>query len=460
MTKLTLYNTSSKKKEIFKPFRGKKVGLYTCGPTVYDYAHIGNLRSMIFYDILRRTLKYNSYKIRQVMNITDIEDKIIRKAKQEKKKESEITKKFTKIFFDDIGKLNIEKAEAYPRATDNIKEIISLIGKLLKKGYAYQGDDKSVYFDINKFKKYGALSDLKKREIKIGARISSDEYDKKQAQDFVLWKARKQGEPFWKSPWGEGRPGWNIECSAMSIKYLGSPIDIHAGGVDLIFPHHENEIAQSEAATGKKFVRYWVHGEHILVNAKKMSKSLGNFYILRDLDKKGFNPLVFRYLVLTTHYRSKLNFTWKSLNAAKEALNNLLGKISEIENKTLGTTMHSSKQKDYFDLYKQKFLEYINDDLNAPKALSLIWKVLKDTKLSPTAKKQLVLDFDKVFGLNLKVIKPAVIPDKIKKLANRREQLRNNKQFIKADALRKEIEKLGYKIEDTKHGFKITPTRH
>ncbi len=283
MASLKLYNTLSRKKQVFRPLRDKKVGLYACGPTVYDYAHIGNLRTYIFEDVLRRTLKHNGYRVKQVMNITDIDDKIIKRSQKEKKNIYKITKPLTKIFFGDLRKLNIEKAEVYPRATAHIKEIIKLIQILLKKGFAYHGKDKSIYFKISKFKKYGRLSGLKKRELKIGARIEADEYNKNQARDFVLWKAKKQGETFWPSPFGNGRPGWHIECSAMSMKYLGNTLDIHAGAVDLIFPHHENEIAQSEAATGKKFVNYWVEGEHLSVDGRRMAKSLNDCYTLRDL---------------------------------------------------------------------------------------------------------------------------------------------------------------------------------
>ena len=306
---IKFYNTINRKIQIFKPLDKRAIRIYTCGPTVYNFAHIGNLRTYIFEDVLRRVLEYNDYKVRQIMNITNVEDKIINKAVKENKTIAEITKPYEKIFFSDIKKLNIKKAEVYPKATKHIKEIISLINKIIKKKFAYQSDDGSIYFDISKFKKYGRLSELEKKELKISTRVSADEYQKEDARDFVLWKAKKNNEPSWPSPWGNGRPGWHIECSAMSIKYLGEYFDIHAGGVDNIFPHHENEIAQAEAATGKKFVNFWIHGEHLLVDGKKMAKSLDNFYNLEFLEKKGFNPLAFRYLILISHYRSKLNFT-------------------------------------------------------------------------------------------------------------------------------------------------------
>jgi len=461
---LKLYNTLFRKKQIFKPLKDRIVKMYTCGPTVYDFAHLGNLRTYIFEDVLRRVLEYNGYQVKQVMNITDVDDKIINRMKKENKTLKEVTLPFTKKFFLDLKKLNIKKAEFYPRATGTIKEIIDLIAKLIKRKFAYQGSDGSIYFNISKFKNYGKLSQLQKRKIKIGARIAADEYNKEQAQDFVLWKNNRSGltrinknleadkrgiEPVWQSPWGAGRPGWHIECSAMSIKYLGQPLDIHAGGIDLIFPHHENEIAQSEAATGKKFVRFWLHSEHLLINGQKMSKSLGNIYTLSDLEKRKFNPLAFRYLILTSHYRSKLNFTWQSLEAAQKALNNLTNNLQLTTNNRQPTTNNLQL------MYKKFFLEAINDDLDTPKALAIVWQVIRDNKLSHSAKKQLLLEFDKVLGLGLNKIKPVKIPRKIRQLVAQREKLRVNKQFIQADRLRKKIEKLGYIIEDTTVGPKI-----
>ncbi len=451
---MNLYNTLSRKKEKFKPLKGKTANIYTCGPTVYNYAHLGNLRTYIFEDILRRTLKFNGYKVRQITNITDVEDKIIKKAQQEKKTIYQITRPYEKIFFEDLKKLNIEKAERYPRATGHIKEMTDIISALMKKGFAYQGDDKSIYFKISKFKNYGKLSGLKNGQIKTGAKVSADEYDKDEAQDFVLWKAAKPGEPTWPSPWGPGRPGWHIECSAMSMKYLGATLDIHAGGVDLIFPHHENEIAQSEGATGKKFSRFWVHGEHLLVDSEKMSKSLGNIFTLRDIEKMDINFLAFRYLLLGTHYRKKINFTWRSLESAQKALNN----IYEFFREKGGAQKTGDDETKKAKSYTAKFAGAINDDLNTPRALSIVWEIIKDKGMANKTKKGLLIGFDGVLGLGLKNIKPqktAQIPQKITLLAQKRELLRNNKQFIKADALRKQAEKLGYLIEDTPHGPKI-----
>jgi len=450
---LNLYNTLSRKKEKFRPLKGKTARIYTCGPTVYDYAHVGNLRTYIFEDVLRRTLEADGYKIKQVMNITDVDDKIIKKAISLHKPIFSVTKLYTKLFFGDLKKLNIEKAEYYTPATDYIKEMISLVKKLIAKGFAYEGEDKSIYFDISKFKNYGRLSGLDKRQLKLGARVSADEYNKENARDFVLWKARKPGEPSWPSPWGPGRPGWHIECSVMSMKYLGETIDIHTGGVDLIFPHHENEIAQSEAATGKKFVRYWVHNEHLLIEGEKMSKSLHNIYTLRDLDNKGIEPLAFRYLVLTSHYRSKLNFTWESIAASKNALNSLREFLRYPDNK-VNSKLPITAMKEY----EKRFLAALNDDLNTPHALALVWRVIKDSKLPFKAKKRIILSFDKVLGLGLASIKPLEVPAKIKKLVTEREKFRTYKQFVKADLLRRQIELLGYKLEDTANGPIVSKT--
>ncbi|MDO8443527.1 MAG: cysteine--tRNA ligase, partial [Candidatus Azambacteria bacterium] len=326
-----LYNFLTRKKETFKSLRPKQVGFYACGPTVYDYAHIGNLRTYIFEDILKRTLEYNEYKVNLVVNITDVEDKIIRESAKAGKSISDFVKPYEKAFFDDLKKLNIEKAWKYPKATKHIKEMLKIISALLKKGLAYESGG-SIYFALSKFKSYGKLSGLKNRELKTGARVDVDEYDKTNAEDFVLWKAAKNNEPSWNASFGKGRPGWHIECSAMSMRYLGETFDIHGGAIDLLFPHHENEIAQSEGATGKPFVKYFIEGEHLSVNGEKMSKSLGNIFNLRDLEAKKFEPLAFRYLALTAHYRSKLNFTWESLQASQNALNNLQEAVIKIKN--------------------------------------------------------------------------------------------------------------------------------
>ncbi|HZX00989.1 MAG TPA: cysteine--tRNA ligase [Candidatus Paceibacterota bacterium] len=452
-----LYNYLSGRKEAFKPLKGKQVSFYTCGPTVYDYAHIGNLRTFIFEDILRRSLKHEGYQVRQVMNLTDVEDKIIKRAKAEGVGIDVVTSRYSEAFFSDIKELNIEKAEVYPRATAHIKEMIDLIGQLMKKKLAYQGKDNSIYFNIAKFKNYGRLSGLNKRQIKAGARVEADEYSKNDATDFVLWKSNKPGEPFWKSPWGYGRPGWHIECSAMSMKYLGSTFDIHTGGVDLVFPHHENEIAQSEGATGKKFARFWLEAEHVLIDGKKMSKSLKNFFTLKDLREKGINPLSFRYLVLGTQYRKKLNFTWKSLKSAEKSLSNLRAILDKDvpADKSKSDKEYSSKA---VIKYWRDFSDALADDLNTPKALSVLWAIVGDKKLSGSHRRELVKNFDTVLGFGLTRPKPSkkVVPEEINKLAAERESLRAHKQFIQADALRVKIESLGYKLEDTEKGPRVT----
>lgn len=452
---LRLYNILSRRLETFRPLKDKKVGLYTCGPTVYNYAHLGNLRTYIFEDILQRVLEWNDYKVKRVVNITDVEDKIIRDSKKAGKTIFEFTAPYEKAFYEDIKKLNIKPADIYPKATHHIEEMIALIDKLLKKGLAYQAEG-SVYFDISKFKKYGRLSRLKPRKLKAGARVDVDEYAKEAAEDFVLWKTAKPGEPSWQAPFGKGRPGWHIECSAMSMKYLGSTFDIHAGGVDLIFPHHENEIAQSEGATGKKFAKYFVEGEHLLVDGQKMAKSLGNTFTLRDIEAKGINPLAFRYLVLGAHYRQKLNFTWESLAAAENGLKNLYRRYADLKREAQSYDIASRYM---LQKWREKFTAALNGDLNTPKALSLAATALKDSKLNPREKILLLNEFDKVLGLDiLKTAGETVkTPAKVAELARRREGFRHNKQFVQADRLRREIERLGYVVEDTPRGPRIKP---
>lgn len=444
------YNALTRKKQIFKPLKSRRVGFYACGPTVYNYAHIGNLRTYIFEDVLKRVLEFNGYKVKHVMNITDVEDKIILASKKAKKNILDFVKPYEKAFFGNLKSLNIKKAWKYPKATRHIKDMIKIIETLLKKGLAYKIGG-SIYFDIFKFKPYGHLSGLKNQKLKAGARVNVDEYNKTNAKDFVLWKTAKIGEPSWNAPFGKGRPGWHIECSAMSTKYLGETFDIHAGAVDLIFPHHENEIAQSEGATGKPFVKYFIEGEHLLVDSEKMSKSLGNIHTLRDIEAKGFDPLAFRYLVLTAHYRSKLNFTWKSLEAAQNALNKLQESVIDSKNQLLGNKLENKK----FNNYREKFLNYINNDLETPRALALLWKIVKSKKLNAKTKYNLIIDFDKIFGFNLGKTKTAKISLTVLKLVKEREKYRQEKNFKTADKLRKKIESLGWLVEDAPKGPKL-----
>jgi len=447
---LKLYNTLTRKKERFKPIKDKKVGFYTCGPTVYDYAHIGNFRAFVFNDILRRYLKYKGYKVKQVMNITDVDDKTINGSRKKGINLKEYTAKYTKAFFYDLKKLNIEKVEYYPRATDHIKEIVDTISRLINKGYAYKSDD-GIYFDISKFKDYGKLAGLKKIKLKKGAKVKQDEYDKDKVQDFALWKSysKEDGNVFWKTKLGRGRPGWHIECSVMSVKYLGIPMDIHCGGIDLIFPHHENEIAQSEAAFNKKFVNYWLHNEFILVNGKKMSKSLGNFYTLRDLDKK-YDPLAIRYLLLSVHYRQRLNFTENGIVAAEntlERLRNFILKLDESNGK------NNKKVNSLIKKAEKEFEEQMDDDLNVSKALSVIFNLMKEINKLDVSKEEakriklLLLKFDEVLGLDLKKIK---IKTKISP-----EKLRKDKKYKEADKIRTQLIKKGIFLDDTPNGVKV-----
>ncbi len=467
---MLLYNTLHRRKEVFKPLHKGQVGLYTCGPTVYNYAHIGNLRTYIFEDILRRTLEYDGRRVRQVMNITDVghltsdadagEDKLESVARKGKKSVWDIAKFYTEAFSADIKRLNIKKPNILSPATKNIREQIVLIQRLFKKGYAYE-TAQAIYFDVSKFKNYTELSRQKLGEKIIGAR---DEVvvdpEKRNPHDFALWfklVGRFENHIMrWKSPWGYGFPGWHIECSAISTKYLGQPFDIHTGGVDHINVHHTNEIAQSEGAYGKSLARFWMHGEFLLINEAKMAKSTGNFYTLATLIEKNFDPLAFRYLVLGTHYRKKLNFTWDSLRSAQTALENSHKIIA-------GFSYHAGYKfdKDMLkrrNLYELKFKEAINNDLNTPKALKVLWDALKDSVLDPALKKKLVLGFDQVLGLGFKKTKSVgiTVPQNVVKLVESREKLRSLQQFIQADALRKKIESLGYRIEDAEGGPRVS----
>ena len=451
---LKFFNALTRKKELFKPIRKTWVGLYTCGPTVYDYAHIGNLRTYIFEDILRRALEYNGYRVRHVMNITDVDDKIIRDAKAAGKTIFDFVKPYEKAFFEDLQTLGIMPATIYAKATDHIPNMVKLIRKLLQKKIAYQMDG-SVYFSIKRFKPYGKLSKVSSRKLQAGIRVDSDEYTKQNVQDFALWKAKKEGEPSWDTPFGKGHPGWHIECSAMSMKYLGTTFDIHAGGVDLIFPHHENEIAQSEGATGKPFVRFFMEGEHLLVNGEKMSKSLGNVFTLRDFEKRNVHPLAFRYLVLTSHYRSKLNFTWESLGAAQRSLEKLYDVVRLVKAKDVASI--ARKKKLTFVNYQKKFAVAFSDDLNTPKAVAVMWDMIRAYHKAPEHYRaedflNCLYDIDRILGFGLAVVESDTIPPTILALAQEREKWRNAKDWKKADEVRKKISDRGYAVEDTAQG--------
>lgn len=449
MQKLKLYNTLTRKKEIFKPVKKGYAGMYVCGPTIYNFVHIGNLRAYVFSDILRRVLKANGYKVKEVMNLTDVDDKTIKASKETGKTLRAFTEKYEKAFLENIKEMNIEKPEIMPRATDNIKEMVSLIQSLLKKGIAYKTKD-GIYFSIKKFHSYGKFSGIKVKNLVQGKRVSRDEYEKSDANDFALWKFYDKSDEnvFWKTKIGKGRPGWHIECSAMSTKYLGKKFDIHVGGVDLIFPHHENEIAQSEAGFGvKDWVKYWLHNEWVLVDGEKMSKSKGNIYRLKDITDMGYMPLHLRYFFLLGHYKKPLNFTWHNLEASKNAYEKLKNIFSDMKNSKINNKN--------IKLSYEEFLGFINDDLNTPRALSYLWEILGDNRLSDSEKYSLVVRFDKVLGLGLgeeEKIKPT---EGVRKLIMEREKARKEKDFKTADKIREKINKLGFVIEDREKGFLI-----
>ena len=446
---LKFYNTLTREKEDFSPIDSKEVRMYTCGPTVYNYPHIGNYRAYIFADTLKRVLMYEGFNVKHIMNLTDIDDKTILGSQKEEKTLKKFTEFYTQEFLKDIKSLNILNPTKFTKATDYIEQMVGIIKKLMKNKLAYKSADNSIYFDIKKFKNYGKLSHLVLENQKENAsgRIKTDEYEKDNAQDFALWKAwdKKDGEVFWETELGKGRPGWHIECSAMSMSNLGEQIDIHTGGVDNIFPHHENEIAQSEGVTEKQFVKYWMHNEWVLVDQKKMAKSFNNFYTLKDITDRKIDPIAYRFWLLMANYRTRVNFVWEALEGSEIALKRLYklyieldGQIGKIDTK-----------------YQQKFKEYLEDDLDTPRALSLLWDVLKDETISPADKKATILDFDKVLGLGFENLKEEIIPEEIIKLAEEREQARLKKDFKKSDELRDKINSLGYEIEDSFGGYKI-----
>ncbi len=456
------FNTLTRKKERFIPIEDGKVKMYTCGPTVYDYGHIGNFRAFIFEDLLRRWLEYRGFKVTQVMNVTDVDDKTIKASNAKRIPLKEHTKRYIDAFFEDIVTLNIRKAEHYPRATDHIREMVALVKRLLEKGYAYRGDDGSIYYDVSKFEHYGKLAKIKVEELRPGARVRVDEYAKEEACDFVLWKAwdEADGNIFWETELGRGRPGWHIECSAMSMKYLGETFDIHCGGVDNLFPHHENEIAQSEAATGKKFVNYWLHNEYLLVEGRKMAKRLGNQYTLRDLTAKGYDPKAVRYLMISTHYRQQLNFTFAGLEAAKntaDRLVNFMRRLLIADGKGLG-----EKLETLTDHVQTSFEEGMDDDLNINVALAAIFDFVREVNshldndmLSKDEAKSVydvMLRFDKVLGVMGEIEEKRKLPKDAEELIHKREEARRAKDWRTADEIRDRLRSMGIIIEDTSQG--------
>lgn len=461
---INIFNTLTRQKEPFRAIDNNKVKIYTCGPTVYDYAHIGNFRAFLFEDLLKRWLRYRGFKVTHIMNLTDVDDKTIKGSQKQAIPLRLYTEFYVKAFFEDIKALNIEPADVYPKATDHIPEMIEIIKTLLQKGYAYRGEDGSIYYAVSKFPEYGKLSHIKVDELKAGARVSQDEYAKEEAQDFALWKAwtPEDGEVYWESELGKGRPGWHIECSAMSMKYLGGTFDIHCGGIDNMFPHHENEIAQSEAANGKIFVNYWMHNEHLQVEGKKMSKRFGNFYTLRDLLAKGYDPIVIRYLLLSTHYRQQFNFTFEGLEAAKgaiERLRNLTRRLHNFEGK-------SSEGKVAVQLkhVRQCFGEAMDDDLNISIALAALFDFVREINNlldSNTVSKEeavevggLLMQFDNVLGVIGEVEVEEALPSDIDALVQKREAARKSKNWKEADLIRAQLKSMGIIVEDTAQGVR------
>jgi cysteinyl-tRNA synthetase len=472
---LELYNTLTKSKERFKPIHKGKVSIYTCGPTVYDYIHIGNIRAYLTADILRRYLEYSGYEVRHIKNITDVghltdddiaqgdtgEDKILKKALAEKKTPAEITKFFEESFRNDEKEMNILPAHYFPRATAHVPQMIKMIETLIEKGHAYEKNG-NVFYDVTSFADYGKLSGNTLENLKVGARLE-EHPDKKHPWDFALWlKAPADHVLQWDSPWSRGYPGWHIECSAMSMEYLGNTIDIHSGAEDNIFPHHEAEIAQSEGSTGEKFVHYWVHLRHLLVDGAKMSKSKGNFYRLQDIKDKGFDPMHLRLLFFSSHYRKNVDFSWPALEQAKanfERIAEWKNKLQEIaENGGSTSTMEVEPPS------LAEFQSAMNDDLNTPLALTHLYELITETnkkisekKLSADVAKEIIAAFEKmnkVFGLRFPE-RELEIPEKIRKLADARFEARESKDFKKSDELRKEIEAKGYLIEDLEDAYKL-----
>jgi cysteinyl-tRNA synthetase len=457
-----LYNTLTRKREEFKTIHKNEVRMYSCGPTVYNFVHIGNLRSFMFVDLLRRYIKYKGYKLKHVMNITDVDDKTIRDSRKQGTTLKEFTKFYTKAFLEDLEILNIEKAEIMPKATEEIKDMVKLVKKLLDKGYAYKAED-GIYFKISKFRNYGKLAKLDLKQLQAGAsgRVKADEYDKENVHDFVLWKFwdKEDGDVFWETAIGKGRPGWHIECSVMSSKYLGQPFDIHTGGVDLIFPHHTNEIAQSEAAEGKQFVKFWVHNEHLLVNGKKMSKSLGNFYTLRDLLKKGYDQRAIRFELLSTHYRQKLDFREENLKKIPEILQkfyDFLDKLDETKDKEDNKDVPKLIEK-----AKSGFELEMNNDLNISGGLAVIFEFMtavnkimdKISKKDANKIKRTMLKFDSVLGvMGHEKVKISKV---VKGLVEEREKARKEKDWEKADKIRNQLKEKGFLIEDSLQGPRI-----
>ncbi len=459
---IRFYNTLSGKTEEFKPLRPGQVGLYTCGPTVYDYPHIGNYRAYIFEDILKRFLIFSGFKMTHVMNITDVDDKTIKGANVLGLSLNDYTKKYIEAFFEDLKVLRILPADYYPRATEHIEDMVRMVRGLLDKGYAYLKDG-SVYFSLIRFPDYGKLSKINKEELKAGARVESDEYEKESVYDFVLWKKARPGEPCWETELGPGRPGWHIECSAMSTRYLGPTFDIHCGGIDNIFPHHENEIAQSEAYYGQKFVNYWLHCHHLVVDGEKMSKSKGNFYTLRDLLARKIDPVDLRYFLLSTHYRKMLNFTFDNLEQAKASRQRIIDFVYVLQHQPLPETSQTESASALVASALSNFQDSLADDLNISAALAALFEFIREinsrlarNELSRQAADQVltaIYQMDKVLAV-LPEKKEEELPAEILKKIEQREQARREKNFALADSIRQELLQQGIVLEDTREGVR------
>ena len=467
---MRFYNTLGRNMQDFQPIEEKVAKMYTCGPTVYNYAHIGNFRAYLFEDLLRRSLEYHGYKVTQVMNLTDVDDKTIRDSRAAGLKLQDFTRKYKDAFFEDLRTLRIEPAEHYPEATTHIPEMIEMIRILFEKGFAYKSEDGSVYFSIAKFKDYGKLAKIDMEQQRSGVRINNDEYDKDSVADFALWKAwsESDGDVKWDSPWGPGRPGWHLECSAMSMKYLGRTFDIHTGGIDNMFPHHEDEIAQSEAANSCKFVNYWLHCEHLTIDKKKMSKSLGNFYTLRDLLNKGYSGTEVRWALIGTHYRSKLNFNLGLCDQARSTLKkfaDFFGRLKALPQGTAGKEEAAGLAADA----DKKFADAIGDDLNIAEALSAVFTLERavNTALASNSFQSeaggVILEqfrrFDRVlavFDVDAAASEEAEdVPAGIMALAQKRIEARKAKDFKTADEIRDSLKAQGWVIIDTPQGMKV-----
>ena len=451
------YNTLTKQKDLFKPIEEGKVKIYSCGPTVYKDATIGNMRTNLLNDTLRRVLKYNGYELKHVMNITDVghlvsdgdegEDKMLKSAREEHKSPLEIAEHYTKLFFRDLERLNIETPEVVCKATEHIKEMLEMVQKIMKNGYAYETST-AIYFDVSKLDKYGILSGINLNDQKAGARVDIDP-EKRNPYDFALWiKAPANHLMKWDSPWGPSYPGWHIECSAMSTKYLGEEFDIHTGGIDLVPTHHENEIAQNKGACGKNPAHYWIHGEYLLINGGKMSKSLGNTYLIDDIIARGYSPLAYRLFNYSCHYRGKLNFTWEGIESA----NTSLIRLRE------GYQKHLNGNSDVSDEIiadmENRFHQAINDDMNMPLALSVVWEAVKYPEKSPKIA-QLLKKFDTVLGIKIDEVQETKIPQEILDLVEERKQARSDKNWSESDRLRDLIAEKGYIVKDTKDGTEV-----